>query len=767
MPAGPGSIARVHLLQLPAATFCILSSLSVPTRADQSTSCEWWGDPCPWPLDGECDQSFSTRCENGDCFDCDPLQEHHYDCQSCISAQGYWCPGDALCRGQPLNEAYYSFTLGLFAGGGELATSIKTSCPLAQDWQQTCGPAHHDNVFSDPLYDAMNWSYDMINVEAVWRQGITGAGVHVRINDDGVDASHPEFSQRFDVANSCQEAYLPLPPINNDSNEDIHDHGTACASIVGAQHDNNHCAVGIAPGVTLSSCTVVNPLIFNQGAELFVKQLQEVDISSNSWGPSPCKHKFARTRFLQQQCPFEVDHQISPCRICGGNLENNGMDLEDGLCRRSIIHHCTQFYELDPIACAEYLDLFVDCNYHALSPTEHQVFVRAITEGRNGKGIIFTFPAGNEFPYGSNANLDGFVNSRFTIAVGAVDKVGKRTAYSTPGSPVLISAPGGDLEYISNNIVAKPGGGCHDAGAGTSFSTPVVSGVIALMLEVRPELTWRDVQGILVVTAQQNDPDDDSWNTRNGAGLNHSYFFGFGLVDAFAAVELAKTWELWDPEIQIMVESGTINLNISDDPTQSATSTVTVPADYVDFVTESVVVYMDLQHGSRGDLAIVLESPSGTESLLAPSKRPENTQLQGEEHWKLTTVRNWGESASGNWTLKIADEAAGILEDCVDVKFDYYYDADGTLLHIKCDSFQNTTACLDGQILNDVVHDFIVDNGNGPISAAEACCVCGGGVQVDDIPHILESWSMIVYGHNAIMSSNTSQQNGTNDTTSG
>ena len=48
---------------------------------------------------------------------------------------------------------------------------------------------------------------------------------------------------------------------------------------------------------------------------------------------------------------------------------------------------------------------------------------------------------------------------------------------------------------------------------GTSAATPLVSGVIALMLEANPNLTYRDVQEILVRSARQNDDLDESWIT--------------------------------------------------------------------------------------------------------------------------------------------------------------------------------------------------------------------------------------------------------------
>jgi subtilisin family serine protease len=92
---------------------------------------------------------------------------------------------------------------------------------------------------------------------------------------------------------------------------------------------------------------------------------------------------------------------------------------------------------------------------------------------------------------------------------------------------VLVSAPGGDIESRSNWITALAFGGCKDKGVGTSFAAPVTSGVIALILQANPNLGWRDVQAILATTSQMMDEEDESWVV-NGAGLHHSYKYGFG-----------------------------------------------------------------------------------------------------------------------------------------------------------------------------------------------------------------------------------------------
>jgi len=241
-------------------------------------------------------------------------------------------------------------------------------------------------------------------------------------------------------------------------------------------------------------------------------------------------------------------------------------------------------------------------------------------------------------------------------SVGAVGKDGLHASYSSTGAALFLSAPAGDRESFTNNIVALPGGGCQDATIGTSFSTPVAAGVVALVLQANPDLSWRDVQGILATTSQKMDADDPLWST-NAAGISHSYLYGFGVIDANAAVTAAQSWELYSSEVQLLAESGTIDLAIPEYPDGPVSSIVSLDASSV--LAESVVVYLDITHSSRGDLDVVLISPSGTESLVHPGQRPENTPA--DESWKLMTVRNWNEPANGDWTLRIVDQSAGDL----------------------------------------------------------------------------------------------------------
>ena len=77
------------------------------------------------------------------------------------------------------------------------------------------------------------------------------------------------------------------------------------------------------------------------------------------------------------------------------------------------------------------------------------------------------------------------------------------------------------------------------------------------MLEANPNLTYRDVQHIIANTARVNDANDNGWQV-NGAGHDVSHKYGFGVIDAGAAVNMAETWTTVDEEISF--ESGVLDI---------------------------------------------------------------------------------------------------------------------------------------------------------------------------------------------------------------
>jgi len=250
--------------------------------------------------------------------------------------------------------------------------------------------------------------------------------------------------------------------------------------------------------------------------------------------------------------------------------------------------------------------------YFPLSPTFKDFYDKTANELRGKKGGIYVKSAGNEFEYmniGSIEKPEWYIctehngvkgltcfnataeetNSRpEVITVGAFNASGVKSSYSSAGSTLWISAPGGeygtgspaiittdlsgtDRGYSRNDVdpikypfnagdpTYNPNCNYTSTFNGTSSAAPNASGAIALILQTNPNLTRRDVKHILAKTARKIDPDSkasyvkvnidgvdyqasEGWVT-NGAGYNFHNWYGFGAVNVDAAVAMAKNYQ--------------------------------------------------------------------------------------------------------------------------------------------------------------------------------------------------------------------------------
>ena len=303
-----------------------------------------------------------------------------------------------------------------------------------------------------------------------------------------------------------------------------------------------------------------------------------------------------------------------------------------------------------------------------------------ISSGRGGKGSIYVFPAGNGGCYildsggsctAENANYDGYVNQRGVIAACAVDDNGRAPVYAEPGANILICGRSGNERV--GITTTTPQGAYRTDFNGTSASTPTVSGVVALMLQRNPALTWRDVRLILARSARKNDPTDSGWVSSAGLkDFNPKY--GFGAVDAAAAVTLAQGWSsvgggngLTPCSIQRGPNTSsfpkTLPRKNDPNPTGAISDAIDMSGCAITKI-EFVEVRFTATHTYSGDLAISLRSPNGLESVLA------GTRLCDRNHdgfaddcgsytdWAFGSVRHMDESAAGVWRLYVSDGAA-------------------------------------------------------------------------------------------------------------
>lgn len=274
----------------------------------------------------------------------------------------------------------------------------------------------------------------------------------------------------------------------------------------------------------------------------------------------------------------------------------------------------------------------------------------AINNGRGGLGVVFVWAGGNGGA-GDRVDYDNYASSRYTIAVGAINDLDRHAAYSERGSSLLISAHSSDNGR--RHIWTTDRTGNYTSGfGGTSSASPLTAGVVALMLEANPQLTWRDVQHVLVESARKVDPASPMWEL-NGAGYDINDNFGFGAVDATAAVTLAETWTPVNEEIS--ATTGAIQVGVTLPDNNPAGHSVTVSkSDRVRI--EHVELVLNASTPHVGDLRVRITSPEGTESLLAV---PRNDPTSNYTNFVFTSVRHWGELSDGDWTVRIADERPG------------------------------------------------------------------------------------------------------------
>ena len=169
----------------------------------------------------------------------------------------------------------------------------------------------------------------------------------------------------------------------------------------------------------------------------------------------------------------------------------------------------------------------------------------ALTKGRDGKGTVVVFASGNNYgPVSYPAkSLPGI------LTVGSINKYGYKSNFSSYGDELDVVAPGENiLSTTLNNTTGFKNG--------TSMSAPHVSGVAALVLSVNPCLTAEQVNDIIEKTAQKIRPNKYSYTAHSGRynGIWNRQM-GYGLVDAYAAIQMAQ-----------QMHSPTLDLYIKDSP---------------------------------------------------------------------------------------------------------------------------------------------------------------------------------------------------------
>ncbi|KAM3459386.1 hypothetical protein NHJ6243_006986 [Beauveria neobassiana] len=284
-----------------------------------------------------------------------------------------------------------------------------------------------------------------------------------------------------------------------------------------------------------------------------------------------------------------------------------------------------------------------------------RAMVKGIQKGRGGLGTIYVFASGNGAAAEDNCNFDGYTNSIYSITIGAVDRAGNHPYYSEHCSAQLVvtySSGSGDSIHTTDVGTNQ----CTTAHGGTSAAAPLAAGIFALVMQVRPDLTWRDLQYLALETAiKVDDPNADWQNTTIGKHFSHT--FGYGKIDSYGIVERAKTWELVKPQAWFFSPWIHVKTNIPQGDV-GLTSTFEVTEEMLKKANlarlEHVTVTMNIDHTRRGDLSVDLISPNKVVSHIATTRKLDSHGA-GYVDWTFMSVAHWGETGVGNWAIVVRD----------------------------------------------------------------------------------------------------------------
>jgi subtilisin family serine protease len=453
-----------------------------------------------------------------------------------------------------------------------------------------------------------------INVFPVW-SSYTGRGVRVAVFDWGVDANNNDVGPNLLSNLSRNASNLSvggIPLLASDN------HGTSVAGVIAAAA-NSYETVGVAYNAKIVSILSTGNTTEVSNAFTYA---QNFDVLNNSWGYG------------------------------GAFTSGTNWAFYDDFAKPSFIAAATALKSL-------------------------------ADNGRGGLGTVVVQSAGNAYNFGDDTNLHNFQNSRYIITVGATDYAGRSATYSSPGASILVSAPGGNGSDPYNKILTTDRVGAAGYSpddytfiSGTSFASPLVAGIVALMLEANPRLGYRDIQEILAYTARKTDIQNNTWAYNgaidwNGGGLHFdalSHDLGYGLVDALAAVRLAETWNpkaKTSANVQELSYSSSPRTRIPDYTSAGGNGKVFDTINVTGGIrVERVEITLDITHSWIGDLSVLLSSPTSKSSSFL-IWRPGSGALsaygssQDNIHFTLSTVLNWGELSEGNWQLGVFDSAGG------------------------------------------------------------------------------------------------------------
>lgn len=391
-------------------------------------------------------------------------------------------------------------------------------------------------LYGDVQTPAIKASNSSIYPEGAWDLGVTGKGVNIAIVDTGIDNEHPGLEGKFVAGYDavCTDDALCVASFQEDDGsfdpDDQNQHGTACSGMA--------TSTGILPSGESSNFTGSAP----------DANLVDVRIGT-AVGAGPFENYVLEQEFYESAMDglnWVIENKDTAWP--GAENESYGIDI---------------------------ISLSWGITSHENGGSDGTDMFSQVLDEATLAGIVVSVAAGND---GSeNDGFSGMGSSSLSITVGALDDKNSIdraddgiASYSSrgprrdnnDGNPYDemkpdVSAPGTNIVqaeaciwsegFCSNRLGGSASdNGYSSRGSGTSYATPSVSGVIALMIEANPDLDPLAIREILRLTSERKETlssadgegvEEGPWATYPDLDPYWNRHFGWGMVDAHAAVK--------------------------------------------------------------------------------------------------------------------------------------------------------------------------------------------------------------------------------------
>ncbi|RAL68013.1 hypothetical protein DID88_008737 [Monilinia fructigena] len=251
-----------------------------------------------------------------------------------------------------------------------------------------------------------------------------------------------------------------------------------------------------------------------------------------------------------------------------------------------------------------------------------RAMLNAVQKGRGGLGSVYVFASGNV------SRSEQSTERAYTHIISEKCSAQLVVTYS--------SGSGGDSIHttdVGTNV-------CSSAHGGTSAAAPLAAGIFALVLQIRPDLTWRDMQYLVLSTAVPVDLETGEWQTTT-IGKKFSHTFGYGKIDTWATIEAAKNYKNLKP--QAWFYSPWIHVNQA------------IPQGDAGISVSFEVTKEMLQEANLERLEHVQVTMNNKLVSHLSASRRYDSEASGYDDWTFMSVVHWGESGVGTWTITVKD----------------------------------------------------------------------------------------------------------------